>query len=285
MTSILAPQLATAQEADEGTPLTLLGAETIIYREIDGIELRLFVVKPDGWQADDERPALLTYFGGGWSSGNVERSIAYARWAPEHGMVGIASDYRTSERFEGTPEDCVADARAAMSWVQQHAAELGIDAHKIVAHGSSAGGHLALWAAIPESGPGPNDPAPEIMPAGLILLNPVSDTKESGYGGSRLFGNNTERALALSVPDQMPTKMPPALILHATGDETVPYANSVALRDQLEATGNDATLITFEGLGHAYHSTRYGQAGKDAYTKTKADSLTFLKRLGFVDTE
>jgi acetyl esterase len=280
----LAPQATSAAETTEVTPLSLPGAETIMYREVEGIELRLFIVKPEGWQSSDQRPALIAYFGGGWASGNVERSIRYAQWAAEYGMIGIAPDYRTRKRFGGSPEDCVADARAAMRWVQAHADELGINPRKIVAHGASAGGHLALWTAIPTTSPGPNDPAPEIMPAGLILLNPVSDTKEGGYGGPRRFGNSSERALALSVPDQMPEKMPPTLIFHATADQTVPYANSVALRDQLHASGNDATLVTFEGLGHAYYSSRWGQGGKQAYTITKADSLAFLQRLGLIQS-
>ena len=41
------------------------------------------------------------------------------------------------------------DARQAARWMQQHANTFGIDPNKMVSFGSSAGGLLALWTAIP----------------------------------------------------------------------------------------------------------------------------------------
>jgi acetyl esterase/lipase len=197
-------------------------------------------------------------------------------------MVGIAPDYRTRNRFNGTPEDCVADGRAALNWVIEHAAELGIDPAKIVVQGGSAGGHVAAWTAIPKPGPGKGDPAPRQPPAALVLLNPVSDTTATGYGGPKRFGNKEERSRACSVPDQMLPKMPPTIIFHGTSDETVPYTNSVALRDKLVASGNRAELVTFEGLGHSYNSSKFGEAGKAADLKTRAEIVKFLQSLGLL---
>jgi dipeptidyl aminopeptidase/acylaminoacyl peptidase len=114
----------------------------------------------------------------------------------------------------------------------------------------------------------------------MILLNPVTDTKEGGYGGPKRFGNDATRALACSVLDQMPDKMPPSIVFHATADTTVPYANSVAFRDKLVSRGNRCELITFEGLGHSYNSSKFGDAGKQADHKTHDDAGAFLKGLG-----
>ncbi|MBC8009231.1 MAG: alpha/beta hydrolase, partial [Burkholderiales bacterium] len=140
-----APAASGAEKKSDETPLTLPGAETLVYRTVKGIELRLHIVKPKGWTASDKRPAFVAYFGGGWNSGTPESSVRYAKWAAGLGLVGIAPDYRTRNRFSGTPEDCVADARAAFDWVAKHAAELGVDPAKLVAQGGSAGGHLAAW--------------------------------------------------------------------------------------------------------------------------------------------
>ena len=266
----------------ETTPLSLPGSEPFVFRQVGTNELRLHVVKPKGWKQGDRRPCFVAFFGGGWISGSPERSIGWAKWAAGHGLVGVAPDYRTRNRFNGTPEDCVADGRAALNWVIEHAAELGIDPAKIVVQGGSAGGHVAAWTAIPKPGPGADDPAPRQVPAALVLLNPVSDTTATGYGGPRRFGNQQERARACSVPDQMPAKMPPTIIFHGTADETVPYANSVALRDKLVATGNRAALVTFEGLGHSYNSSKFGEAGKSADKKTREDTVKFLQSLGLL---
>jgi acetyl esterase/lipase/lysophospholipase L1-like esterase len=263
--------------------LALPGSEPFVYRQAGTNELRLHVVKPADWKASDINPSLVMFFGGGWSSGTPEKSVGWAKWAAKLGMVGIAPDYRTRKRLGGSPEDCVSDARAAVRWTQEHAAELGIDPAKIVVMGASAGAHIAAWTAIPKKGPGADDPgAPDPLPAALILLNPVSDTKDGGYGGTKRFGGSAERALACSVPDQMPKTMPPVLIFHGTKDETVPYANSTALMEKLKANGNRCELVTFEDLGHSYYSSKFGAAGAAAKVKTEEEMTKFLASLKLV---
>ena len=274
---------ASADKKPEVTPLVLPGSEPFVFRTVGTNELRLFVVKPAGWSKADRRPCLVAFFGGGWVSGTTEHSIGWAKWAASEGLVGVAADYRTRNRFGGTPEDCVADGRAAVRWVEEHADELGIDPAKIISQGGSAGGHVAAWTAIPSPGPGKDDPAPKILPVALVLLNPVTDTKDGGYGGTKRFGGDPARARACSVPDQMPTRMPPTIVFHATADKTVPYANSVAFRDKLINAGNRCELVTFEGLGHSYNSDKYGEAGKAADKKTHEDVETFLTSLGLIE--
>jgi len=270
---------AEPKRAVDSTPLSLPGSEPMVFRQIGNTELRLHVVKPMGWSATDRRPCFVSFFGGGWISGSPVTSVNWARWAAALGFVGIAPDYRTRQRFNAQPEDCVADGRAALHWIVDHAAELGIDPARLVVQGGSAGGHVAAWTAIPKPGPGPEDPAPTTLPTALILLNPVSDTTAGGYAGPKRFGHNEARALACSVPHQMPSAMPPTIIFHGTVDKTVPYANSVALRDKLLASGNVCELITFEGMGHSYNSSQNGEAGKAADEKTKQAVIRFLTQL------
>ncbi len=285
-TNVSPPAIKSAAAKEpEVTPRSLPGSEPFVFRTVGTLELRLHVVKPLGWSKQDRRPCLVSFFGGGWNSGTPERSIPWAKWAASQGLVGIAPDYRTRDRLGGTPEDCVSDARAAVRWVEEHANELGIDPRKIISMGSSAGGHVAAWTAIPSPGPGKDDPAPKFLPAALVLLNPVTDTKDTGYGGTKRFGKDAARALASSVPDQMPAQMPPTIVFHATADKTVPYANSVAFRDQLVSHSNRCELVTFEGLGHSYNSSKFGEAGKAADTKTRADVVKFLSSLGLIEKQ
>ena len=277
-----ASESTTAERKPDITPISLPGSEAFVFRTVGTNELRLFVVKPKGWTKADRGPCFVSFFGGGWVSGSPVSSVSWAKWAAGNGIVGVAPDYRTRGRFGGTPEDCVADARAAVRWVEDHAEELGIDPKKIIAQGGSAGGHVAAWTAIPSDGPGKDDPAPKFLPAALVLLNPVTDTKDSGYGGTKRFGKDAARAFACSVPDQMPTKMPPMIVFHATGDKTVPYSNSVAFKAKMESNGNRCELVTFEGLGHSYNSSKFGEAGKAADTKTREDVAAFLASLGLI---
>ena len=272
-----------AAEKTETTPLSLPGSEPFVFRTVGETNLLLHVVKPAGWAKTDQRACMVCFFGGGWSSGTPERSIRWAKWAADLGLVGIAPDYRTRKRFGAVPEDCVSDGRTALRWIEAHAAELGIDPAKIIVQGGSAGGHVAVWTAIQTPGPGLEDPAPTIMPAALVLVNPVTDTKEGGYGGPKRFGGNAARALACSVTDRMQAKMPPTIVFHATADATVPYANSVAFRDKLMSNGNRCELVTFDGLGHSYYSSKFGEEGKAAYKKTLEDTALFLTDLRLIE--
>lgn len=236
----------------ETTPTSLPGAETHIYRSTSPEPMRLHVFKPKDWKAEDRRPAMLFFFGGGWSKGTPEKSAGWARHFAKLGMVGIAPDYRTRNRFNTTPLESVADGRAALRWVEDHAAELGVNASKIVVGGNSAGGHIALWTAITQTPPGSNpQEAPRIKPAILILLSTVSDTSMlSGYTPYR-FGTN---ATALSPAQQLDAKMPPMLMFHGDADKTVPYRQAIALRDKLVATSNVCELITVPGGEHGFTS-------------------------------
>lgn len=234
------------------TPVTLPGAEMFIYRDGQPEPMRLHVFKPKGWKESDHRPALVFFFGGGWTKGTPERSASYAKWAATLGMVGIAPDYRTKERFGTSPLESVADGRAAVRWVQDHADKLGIDSKRIVVGGSSSGGHVALWTAIKHTPPGSaNDEAPRVKPVALILVSPVSDTSSAtGYTPKR-FGVNAE---ALSPVHQLDAKMPPVLVFHGDADPTVTNRQSIALEQKLLAGSNVCERVNVPGGIHGFQT-------------------------------
>ncbi len=273
-------------ETNEVTPLTLPGAETFIFKKVGETEIRLHVVKPNDWKASDRRPCLVTFFGGGWTSGNPAKSITYAKWAAKYGLVGVAPDYRTRKRFDAKPEDCVTDGRAAVRWIQDHAKELGIDPAKIVVQGSSAGGHVAGWTAIPDpvTPELASDPVPNPLPMGLILLWPVTDTGTNGYGGPKRFGNDEVRANNLSVTGRMPGKMPPTLVFHGTADATVKFANTEEFLAKMKANGNECELISFPVPPHSPNTSQWGEAAA-VKEKIEKESLKFLGKLGLVSKE
>jgi acetyl esterase len=266
-----------AQPADEAdrapraeTPLTLPGAETFIYSELPPEPMRLHVFKPKDWSAADRRPAWIHFFGGGFLNGTPLQSAGYGRNAAKLGLVGIAVDYRVKNRHGTDASACVADARAALHWVQTHAAELGIDPQRVVVSGSSAGGHLALWTAITAT-PWGSDPAtaPRFKPAALILLSAASDTSESGGQRSDRFAGH---GLALSPQHQLDERMPPVLMFHGDADTVVPYQYAVALEQALRGTGNDCEFVTLAGGAHHLGT-------KEERATLAAKSQAFLTRL------
>lgn len=233
---------ATPDAPVEITPKTLPGAETFVYRDGQPDPMRLHVFKPAGWAATDHRPALVFFFGGGWTHGDPSAASIFTKRAAALGMVAIAPDYRTKTRFGTSPLESVADSRAAFRWVQDHAAELGIAPSQIIVGGHSAGGHVAIWTAIDKTPPGsdPNE-APKAKPAALWLLAAVTDTSpQTGYTPFRFGGN----AVALSPVHQLDGKMPPTLLMHGNADEVVPYRESVALNAEMQKEGAICELVT-----------------------------------------
>ena len=70
-------------------------------------------------------------------------------------------------------DDCITDVRRAIEHFRRLAAARGLDSSRLASGGSSAGGHLALVAAmIAPDGP---LPAPDPGVAAVVALNPVVD--------------------------------------------------------------------------------------------------------------
>ena len=254
-------------------PVTLSGAETHVYRELEPEPLRVHVFKPRDWKRGDRRAAFLWFFGGGWRGGTPMNSAGTARWAASHGMVGFAPDYRVNERFGTSPLEAVADARAAVRWVQDRAEEFGIDPRCVIVGGNSAGGHLALWTALEKSPPGSVEvEAPLHSPAALVLTCPVSDTSSTtGYTPER-FGPH---AAALSPVHQIGGRMPPVLVFHGDADRIVPPRQTLELRRLLVAGGNVCEFVTVPGGGHNFASDL-----PEWRDRTKAMTLVFLRAQG-----
>lgn len=245
--AVCAQQPEPKAAARVGTPLTLPGAEPFIYHDVQPEPMRLHIFKPKGWSAADRRPAFIHFFGGGFVRGLPTQAAGWARQAAKLGLIGVAADYRVLTRHGTDGTACIADARAAVRWLQVHATELGLDPKRIVVSGSSAGGHLAIWTAITASPPG-SDPAeaPPEKPAALILMWPAADFTLFSPEKDRFGGHG----LACSATQHLDAKMPPALLLHGDKDPTVPYESSVILHRALTGTGNSCEFITMPGNGH-----------------------------------
>jgi acetyl esterase len=87
-------------------------------------------------------PTLIHFHGGGFVAGSLESHDGLCRlFTAEGGFKVIAVDYRLAP--EHPYPAAVDDAWAATQWIEENAAELGVDAGRIAVGGESAGGMLA----------------------------------------------------------------------------------------------------------------------------------------------
>jgi acetyl esterase/lipase len=109
-------------------------------------DVRLLLYRPPAASAVP-RPAILHVHGGGYVIGTPEINDGMNRaMCLEADCVITSVDYRLAPEttFPGSLEDCY----AALQWLADNAAELGVDASRIAVAGESAGGGHAAALAI-----------------------------------------------------------------------------------------------------------------------------------------
>lgn len=213
-------------------------------------ELLLHVFEPEGWAEGQKRPCFVAIHGGGWTGGEPRRMYPFASHFAKKGMVGISVQYRLLNALLGTTVfDSVRDVRSAIRFLKTHHQELGIDADQLVVSGASAGGHLAAATAM-FGDVNATDDSLEVdpVPHSLILLFPVIDTSDQGYGQKKIG----EDWKSLSPLHQVKPGIPHALIFHGNADNVTPFSGAKAFVRAMSQAGNKCELIEHEGGRHGY---------------------------------
>ncbi len=227
---------------------------------VDGGEIDVRVYRP---ATEGELPVLVYFHGGGWVIGCIRTHDALCRaLANASGFAVVAVDYRLApeHRYPTAVEDCWAATR----WVADNAEELGVDPHRLVVGGDSAGGNLAAVVALLARDRG------GLELAGQILVYPITDCDlDTPSSLTNAEGYNLTRAAMRwfwdhYLPEEKRRKEPLASPLQADSlaglaPALVQTAEFDPLRDEGEAyahrlieAGVDATLTRYDGLIHGY---------------------------------
>ena len=106
-------------------------------------DLVLDVFRPDDRK---ERPAVLCLHGGFWAKGSKKFMHPLAEGLVEKGYVAVCSNYRLTGVAPAPAQ--LHDVFSAIRFLRENAFKYGIDPTKIGVTGSSAGGYLAVMAAV-----------------------------------------------------------------------------------------------------------------------------------------
>jgi acetyl esterase/lipase len=278
---LLLTAITTAVAAPFTYPPEMPGAKVETYKTVGETKLALYIFNPEGHRPSDKRPAIVFFFGGGWTSGSPKQFEQQCRYLASRGMVAISADYRVASRHQVKAVDCVADARDAMAWVRAHAAELGVDPARIAAGGGSAGGHIAAC-----TGTIPGGSGNESVPNAMVLFNPALvlaplDGKESG---ERITAERLGvEPRALSPAHHVKAGAPPTIVFHGKADSTVPYATAEAFAQAMKRAGNRCELAGFEGQQHGFFN--FGRGDDAMFRETLKQADRFLVSLGWLSGE
>lgn len=174
------------------------------------------------------------------------------------------------------------DLAAASRFITKHAEEFGVDAEKYAVGGFSAGGHLAAsWGLKSIGYQAYGCPAPECILLDYPLIDvwdtlqkmpePIKMMMLEGYFGK---DNPEEICMKYEIVRNMDEAYPPAYLVQAEDDSTVPISN----------TRHMAEKLTELGIMHQYEHVPTGQHGFGLGTGTDAEgwaerAVTFWKNL------
>jgi acetyl esterase len=192
-------------------------------------------------------PGLLLFHGGGWSRGSLVQFRAACRYFASRGLVAATADYfvHPKEAVPGLPAGesykraCVVDAKSAVRWMKQHAAELGLDPQRLIVGGGSAGGHISVLATTnPGLGDPRDPPGIDTSVAAYVLFNPAFTTNDS---------DTAVQALAHLRPD-----FAPAIVFFGSEDRWKAGWNDVH-RQLRELGGTGTELWVAPGQIHGFY--------------------------------
>ena len=268
-------------------PPVLPGAREEVYKTIGETRLRLWIFTPEQTSNPQPRPAIVFFFGGGWTSGTPGQFEQQAKLLRARGMVAIVADYRVASRHQVKADACLRDAKSALRYVRANARRLGIDPDRIAAGGGSAGGHLAAaTAALPGFEEAGEDTAISSRPNALVLFNPVLVLgavagAELPKDPIRLDANRFGVPPAeLSPYHHLQRNGPPTIIFHGEADTTVPLASIELYRDRAVSLGIACELVRYPGQTHGFFN--YGRGNNEFFEKTTARMVAFLDQLGYL---
>ncbi|MHC5260352.1 flavin-containing monooxygenase [Streptomyces sp. UC4497] len=161
---------------DAPDPQALFPDITTTERRVPGFEdgdpeVRVLHYEPES-RTTSATSALVWIHGGGYVLGSADADeILCRRIATETGVQIVSVDYRLAPetRAPGQVHDCY----AALRWVHEQAADLGVDRERIVIGGASAGGGLAAALTVLARDRG------EIPVSFQLLIYPMLDDRTS----------------------------------------------------------------------------------------------------------
>ena len=247
----------------------------IIYKKIDTVALKLWIHYPE--KVKKREPAIIFFHGGGWNNGTADQFLPQAEYLAKKGMIVIRASYRLKNIHGTSPKEALEDAKSAMRYLRNNAAQLHIKSNKIAGGGGSAGGHLAAAAFTSLEINDPNDPIKvSSKPNSLVLFNPVIDNGPNGYGYERI----KEWFPDISPIHGITKKFPPTIVFLGTKDPLIPVSTGELFRDKINAAGGKCELFLFEGAVHGFFGWKDGK--NPYYFETLEKTEIFLRKQGYL---
>jgi acetyl esterase len=220
-----------------------------VYKMIDGFTLEAHIFSPDNLSGNEKRPAIVLFHGGGWQGGNPSWMFGNARHFKNLGFVAVAAQYRLGNHKDITVFESLDDARDIIKWMRENSDSLHIVSDSIVAYGWSAGGHLAISAAIFKDSSKVN--GVDSSPNATILFSPGISLPTNDSWIISALGYGADRS-SINPVDHVRKGLPPTIILQGRDDTVTPLDGAQLFNDEMHKSGNYCELVIYDNVGHLF---------------------------------
>lgn len=212
-------------------------------------------------------PGVVFIHGGGWVGGPLIQFRRQAAFLASQGFVAATIEYRLSKETKYPAP--IYDCKAAVRWMRASRMKYRIDGNKIAAAGGSAGAHLAAMLGTTNGiqrfeGRGGHSQYSSSVQA-VVAFNGIYDLVAlfekpgtvSLYRDLSMFLGGALQQVPELYVDASPiahvcSNSPPFLLLHGTGDTTVPYQQALEMQMALRGAGVRADLYSAKGANHGF---------------------------------
>jgi acetyl esterase/lipase len=255
----------------------------------DGLKLDLYRPTRNVFEAS---PVVFYIHGGAWIRGtktslNFDRFNGAVNTLRDQGYTIICPDYSLAGNGKSVFPQCILDVYEAIDWTKQNAVHYGLDTTNLGILGESAGAHIAMMIAFPETTLqperikktkfnylidvyGPNDLT------GIYHGRALARIEASLENVSKMFGTDfslkeyvfgfdpardTTRANELlqkfSPIHVLDKSAMPVLIIHGKKDQVVPVEQSMVLKQKLDSLGVRNEIHLLDSVDHNFiYATR-----------------------------
>jgi acetyl esterase/lipase len=185
-------------------------------------------------------PVLVHLHGGSFRRGKKSRETRPLLFRlARRGWVCVSANYRLFP--EARFPDAHVDVKRVIAWAREHAAEHGGDPTRVLVAGGSAGGNLAVFAALT-----PNDPAYQ---PGFEHVDTEVLAAISLYG---YYGPSDSREPSSAPAAHLRSDVPPCFLVHGDRDTLVIAEDARAFAARLRSASDGA--VVYAELPHAQHT-------------------------------
>ena len=259
----------------------------VTYRKVGAKALALDLMIPLG---PGPYPVVLLVHGGGWIAGKRDEMFHEGLMLVEQGIAAALVEYRLAREKDSSFPAAVQDLRCAVRYLRARAGTHRLDPRRVMAMGTSSGGHLAALLAtagddkLLDDTACPHRAHPATILGAVVFSAPLDLRPFMGPRVPDLIIKTFLGESPLDRPDlaaqaspitYLDPDDPPLLVIHGADDILVPPDLSRRFAWTLKRLGVPSLFVEIPGAGHGFFLFK----GTPRFRRSTCTTVGFIRDL------